>query len=1156
MTKTRAWPVRAMYMLIAAALVISFIIVAVPAQKVSADPGLSEWDMVPTPAMMDDWVLAPNFTITGFAPGTTAIYVIGIGYEDNDLGPPASFKPQLLKSTDEAATWKNISDGLVDEIEEQNLGHAADGIDLDDIVSLVNVACDFVNPDFVAVALVVEMPLLADTDDELHVFISNDGGTTFRDTGKVEAASVELPAAGVLVFAVSGEVAGVRNIAIGGTNAAENDALLYRCLAIGGIGTGWESAKYNGWDNDAADSDAVVAFSFAPSWATDNTVLILTVPSTDDNIYLQSGTWGTVEAWNDDAGFEKAVPIFTAPLPTIASINGVNLAGVAGINTPFDYDGQDPAKRYLWVNVNYLAGAGNITPVGEIFRVKNKSVMSINQQVEGQPWLSGVSYFGYISEGKAIASLYGDGTGNFTDCCEGVQVYRNDSITDMDICCLAWDVACKLPTGRKLMAAFYMSADKAYAVALFDGYLEESAWSVSFDDGDTWNQLSLVNTWIDYLSDVAVSPDCNKTMLVSVNLGGEIGCGCDSVWLNAENLPEAAEYSGQWLRTWCGNLTGVNADFGDVTSGRPQRGLLRLAPEETTGNTVYLLDRMTSTIYWNELETLACWKQRSATNIISHIVDLGVKDESTIYALGDNGAVAMSDDHGAAPSWSEAVLTDVTNGWTIAVHGVDILVGGQAGDVVYSDDGGETFTQLKDVAASGYVTVAFDSYFDSNDTVYAALYKSLTTGGGVYRWVIDESTAWRDLRATPTGNELLGGPPLPTGDTGPYTLAFTGLVLDRAEGNPMSSADTGGVLYASYVYKKASGEYYTGVARNLRPAAELCCEEADWDYLVIGLTVDVDALTDAEGFEAMPQALKICGCLTPDSNSKLFAIDWWEDYQMERGENGTVWTFEDCYAKAAPELTSPADGATIPADPCACVAMEVVLRWERQCDACSYDIQLALDEDFTEILSWASLLWWSEDPEDYHPPKAKAPSYVIARGDLDCDRTYYWRVRSSDAETGQYITSWWSEAQSFTVAPSAGTGVVLITPKVGATDVAVTDVAFTWSMTASADEFGWVLSTNADLSSSVESQTGLTDTAYTCTKTLEYDTTYYWQVTADKDGAEVSKSTVGTFRTMEEAAGPGDTPITPTPVWVWVVIAIGAVLVIVVIVLIFRTRRV
>jgi hypothetical protein len=1119
MIKERAWPMRVMYMLIAAALAISLIIIAAPTHKVAADPGLSEWSKVSTPSMKD-WVVAPSFMITGFDGGVGVNYVIGTGYEDND--PTAAIVPQLLKSTDGSATWKDITTGLDDEIVDRDLGA---------IVSLVSVACDRADASFVAVAIEV-------TSGDLHVFISDDSGTTFRDTGKVEAGTVELPAGGVLKFVVSAEVDGMRNIAIGGTDslAAPTTALLFRCRAIDDVGTGWENVTlYDGWDDEgeatAFTSIAVVDIQFAPSWATDNTVLVLTVLSGSTNIHLQSGTWGTIEAWNDEAGFEDAVAILSAGKTIIV------YPGVAGINTPLDYT-SDVTNRYVWVNLNYMdAGDPDGPNVGQIFRVKNKSVIAINQQIEGKPWLTNVSYFGYISEGKAIASLYGDGTGADTDCCEGVLVYRNDSITDMDICCLPWDVSCKPPTGRGAVVVFYAGPATAHAVALLGDTCMESAWSVSFDDGDTWNQLSLVNTWIDYLTDVAVSPDCNKTMLVSVNL--ECGCECDSVWLYADDLPEAPEYSGNWLRTWCGQL------------GDEQHGMLRLAPEETTGDTVYLVDRGTSTIYWNELETMACWKKRSSTSIIDTIVDLAVKDESTIYALDTIGAVAMSDDHGAAASWDKAVDSKVSSGWTIAVLGDDILVGGQDGDVSYSDDGGATFTELKDGLKDGLVTVAFDSYFNTNDTVYAAIFVD-PTDGGVYRWVIDESTRWRDLKAEPSTFDLIG-----TGSTlDSNTIGFTGLVLDRPDpGNPMSSADTGGVLYASYV-AQVDGDLVTGVARNLRPAAELCCEEADWDYLIQGLT------PDAEAFYMMPKALKICGCLTADSNSKLFAIDGLCDtcdpvgpgYDMAKGLDGTVWGFEDCYAKAAPALTSPADDALIPADPCECFNLEVILRWDRQCDACSYDIQIALDEEFSELIG---LAWTGDrDLEDYTPPRAKDPSYVIDRGDLMCDNIYYWRVRSADAETGQIIHSWWSDARSFRVAPGPNTGIVMIAPEADASDVAITDVAFTWSITASADEFDWVLSSNADLSSPKESKTGLTTTAYTSAVTLDYDATYYWQVTAYKDGGEVSKSAIGTFRTMVEPPADGVEPVTKTPVWVWVVIAIGAVLVIVVIVLIFRTRRV
>ena len=97
----------------------------------------------------------------------------------------------------------------------------------------------------------------------------------------------------------------------------------------------------------------------------------------------------------------------------------------------------------------------------------------------------------------------------------------------------------------------------------------------------------------------------------------------------------------------------------------------------------------------------------------------------------------------------------------------------------------------------------------------------------------------------------------------------------------MTSAETGGVLYATYVYNAGTDAdplWYTGVARNLRPAAELCCEEADWDYLHAGLKGPQEVWFDGtyfvgERFAAWPGPLKICGCLTADSNSKLWAID-------------------------------------------------------------------------------------------------------------------------------------------------------------------------------------------------------------------------------------------------------------------------------------------
>jgi len=330
-----------------------------------------------------------------------------------------------------------------------------------------------------------------------------------------------------------------------------------------------------------------------------------------------------------------------------------------------------------------------------------------------------------------------------------------------------------------------------------------------------------------------------------------------------------------------------------------------------------------------------------------------------------------------------------------------------------------------------------------------------------------------------------------------------------------------------------------------------------------------------------PQALKICGCLTADSNSKLFAIDgyygeqrsYYTDYDMCGGLDGTVWMFEDCYAKKQVELVSPADGFVVPTNPCYyCDNVPFTIMWERLCDACSYDIQIAYDEDFTQLATIdAHGTTWHVRPATPMTPSAWLGSWFIG------EFTYYWRIRAADAETCQWIHSWWSEPQSFTVAPSvAAAAITLISPVPGATGVAIKNLGFSWDILATANKFDWVLSTNADLSSPVESKTGLANTAYTCTKTLTYGTTYYWQVTAYNDGSAISASAVGTFTTaamgafccpvdglcfatqaeLEAHTADAHGGAGATPFWVWVVIAIGAVLVIVVIVLIFRTRRV
>jgi len=1171
------WPRRLFYLGIAVVMILGLLLAPATTSQANAAEVSAKWSKVATP-YTDDWTVAPgsDIVVPASIPGGSVIYVVGFGWDDNEItvNSTSDYGPRLWKSEDSGVTWDDLASKVWD----------ADSLpaSFNSSTSYFNyVACALDDPDFMAVAIVDTSAANTSFPDYCNmtqaVVISADGGDNFYWTRAISDTSAAANSTLNCAFDMkisNADSGGKHNIALGGVGTKNGTCprgLVYRYETGGLVGGGWvDASAYDGWDNINDDpggatdiaSVAVTRVAFAPSWLADKTVLAVSHTNVTGGIgatYFQSGSWGNTKVWNLKAGFEAAVLVANDP-----SIWSYVRGAAAGIALPTDYEGRHANTRYAWVYVDRYDDGG------VIYKVQNGAVSQVIQQITGNPYLASLSYLGSIDSGKAIAGSLAGGTlaslmTGGTDCGEGVQVYRNDGITDMDICCEHWSDACKPPTGTMLALVGYVLPNKAYAWVSGNATnpfgFDESAFSFSLDDGDTWNQLGLVDTYIEYLSDVAKSPNCNKTWVVSVNLGWGEGqmCECDSVWLKADPLPEASEYSGAWIREWCGILTSSE----ELNSAQtPEMGLLRLAPEETEeALTVYLVDRGTDKVYYDSTEGLGCWEEGSST--VDEISDLAVQDEATIYALGFNADVAVSDDHGSAASWSSTMDSKVGKGHTIAVLGEgNVLVGGDDGKVSYSDsdlatflDGEASFTKLEDGLGAGNVHVVFDSYFDTNSVVYAAVGQESpdnVAANGIYRWTIDESSSWKDLgecagAATPTEAQLGNATPSCT----KVEVGYYGIVLSNAEGNPETDATTGGVLYATFY--DADGNV-TGVARCLNPAEETACGEAAWDYLI------QDTADNHGQFTLEPSSLKICGCLTPDTSARLFAIDdnWYYDYfatDEEDSSLGRLWTYEDCFAKAAPVIVSPADNVVVDADPCYCWNDAFTLKWERQCDACSYNLQISRDADFTEVVLDIS----GRDKDtclenDYEPSSGTSPSYVVKNQELgtgSCGTTFYWRVRSADAETDEIIHSPWSDVRSFTVAVGAGAALTLTNPSNGAIGVAVTGIPFTWDAVPDATgyEFSMV---NAATDADVVSATPVSGTTYTYTGTLSYNTSYYWTVKALKDSTPFGAATA-TFTTGAEGA----VPVPPTtPAWVWVVIAIGAVLVIVTLVLIFRTRRV
>ncbi len=98
-------------------------------------------------------------------------------------------------------------------------------------------------------------------------------------------------------------------------------------------------------------------------------------------------------------------------------------------------------------------------------------------------------------------------------------------------------------------------------------------------------------------------------------------------------------------------------------------------------------------------------------------------------------------------------------------------------------------------------------------------------------------------------------------------------------------------------------------------------------------------------------------------------------------------------------------------------------------------------------------------------------------------------------------------------APRVSQPLTPLSPAAGSRGVPVTNIDFSWTDVTGADAYDWVLSENPDLSSPLDSETGLTSTATSYMGTLDYDTTYYWHVTAYGEGYAIAQSTISEFTT-------------------------------------------
>jgi len=230
----------------------------------------------------------------------------------------------------------------------------------------------------------------------------------------------------------------------------------------------------------------------------------------------------------------------------------------------------------------------------------------------------------------------------------------------------------------------------------------------------------------------------------------------------------------------------------------------------------------------------------------------------------------------------------------------------------------------------------------------------------------------------------------------------------------------------------------------------------------------------------------------------------------------------------------------------------VDMRWEDYCYSSMYQVQIARDPLFTLKVYDSGML---------EPADSTAPAFWYPPGNLEAGHTYYWRVRTTQATTGQWIASPWSDSVPFTVRPgyavsSTSYGAQSFSPANGATGCPVSPLAFSWSGYQGTTKYRIILAKDAQLQNIVM-EDFTTTTAYSLPVKLSYDTCYFWQASA-VEPVPGDAGSVFTFSTESYPVVGSSQPVSTAdsvPGWAIAVIVTGALLTIIVTIAAFRAGK-
>lgn len=521
--------------------------------------------------------------------------------------------------------------------------------------ALANVDLVAIAPDNSNIVAVCDRTSLA---GEGVVYVTTNGGATWGTlavpTGYVIATST------VNDMDISAVGQGANHLFVAGSVAGAAQVWYYP-LGIGGSWTA--TAALGGFP---AAQTIALAVKCSPNFASDTTVMVVTTAAGAVNFSLFSRN---ASLWNANAA------VYGAAYPV--AITAAGAATAASIAPAPTYLGGDEVERVAFVGLTTGAAATR-----GVYRLKDTNCVSLSTAAD----MYSVAYDGAtLVAGSTGTAVTGPATvWRCTDPLAANPVFYPTS-------------AAKSPGG--LQNACVIWAGSTVAAGTIGN---ESAFAISTDDGASFNDISLIDTAITNMEDVAVSPDGNNMYLLTDDAADL------SVW----------RYDGSWQRV----LTRI-ADIAYI---------VRVASDDI--DSVYVCDTNSNALFYSATGGQTKWYSRTAPT--AAVLDLGVESSSIAY-VGSAAGIQKTENSGF--TWGPPQNTKVNPAQTITILGEDqLIVGNNAGMVSYSTDGAMTWNSIPQAVAAGAGnTVVTADKLEEGGNIYAGD----AATNAIYKWVIGQAAS-------------------------------------------------------------------------------------------------------------------------------------------------------------------------------------------------------------------------------------------------------------------------------------------------------------------------------------------------------------------------------------------------------------------------------